>query len=70
MTLTRLNAEGAPIVAPLRLALSVPEAAAALGVSRDAFDEHVLPRIKVAKIGRRTVVNVRELERYLDRQGV
>lgn len=53
-----------------RLALSSDEAAQALGISRDHFDRHVLPRIKVAVIGRRKVVDVRELERFLDRQAV
>lgn len=53
-----------------RLALSMDEAAQALGVSRDHFDRHVLPRVKVAHVGRRKLVAVRELERYLDRVAV
>jgi len=54
----------------LRLALSIDEAAAALGISRDHFDRHVLPRVKVVPIGRRRLVPVRELERYLNAQGL
>lgn len=53
-----------------RLALSRDEAAEALGISRDHFDRHVLPNLKTAAIGRRVVVSVRELERYLDGRGV
>ena len=53
-----------------RVALSLDEAAAALGVSRDHFDEHVRPRIRTAPLGRRVLVSVRELERFLDAQAV
>lgn len=53
-----------------RLALSVEEAAEALGISRDSFDRHVLPRVKVVAIGRRRLVPVRELERYLEAQAI
>jgi hypothetical protein len=50
---------------PPRLALSLDEAAQALGISRDHFERHVLPRVKVTPIGRRKLIAVRELERYL-----
>jgi excisionase family DNA binding protein len=50
-----------------RLALSVEEAAAAIGLSRDAFDEHVRHELRLVRVGRRLLVPVRELERYLDR---
>jgi hypothetical protein len=50
----------------LRLALSPDEAAAAIGVSRDFFDQHVLPELRVVRRGRRRLVPVRELERWLD----
>ena len=49
-----------------RLALSPEEAAAALGVSRDFFDGHVLPELRVVRRGRRRLVPVRELERWLE----
>ena len=40
--------------APLpRLALSPDEAAAALGVSRDYFDEHVAGELRIVRRGRR-----------------
>ena len=49
-----------------RLALSPDEAAAALGVSRDFFDEHIAPELRIVRRGRRRLVPVRELERWLD----
>jgi hypothetical protein len=49
-----------------RLALSPDEASSALGVSRDYFDEHVMPLLRVVRLGRRRLVPVRELERFLD----
>lgn len=48
-----------------RLALSPDEAAAALGVSRDFFDEHIRQELRVIYRGRRRLVSVRELERWL-----
>ena len=49
-----------------RIALSPGEAAHALGVSRDFFDEHVLPELRVVRRGRRRLVAVCELERWLE----
>lgn len=49
-----------------RLALSPEEAAAALGVSRDFFDEHLSAELRVVRRGRRKLIAVRELERWLD----
>jgi hypothetical protein len=51
-----------------RLALSPDECAHALGVSRDFFDEHVLPELRIVRRGRRRLVPLRELERWLDRE--
>jgi hypothetical protein len=48
-----------------RLALSPDEAAGALAVSRDFFDEHVLPELRVVRRGRKVLVAVAELERWL-----
>lgn len=48
-----------------RLALTPGEAAAAIGVSRDFFDEHVLPELRVVRRGRKVLVAVTELERWL-----
>jgi excisionase family DNA binding protein len=51
----------------LRLAVSPDEAAAALGVSRDYFDEHVVSELRIVRRGRRILVALSELERWLDR---
>jgi excisionase family DNA binding protein len=48
-----------------RLALSPDEAAAALGVSRDFFDKHISGELRVVRRGRRKLVDVRELQRWL-----
>lgn len=50
-----------------RLALTPAEAAVAIGVSRDFFDEHVLPELRVVRVGRKVLVPVVELERWLER---
>ena len=50
----------------LRLTLSPQEAADALGVSRDYFDAHVKPELRVIRRGRLVLVPVRELERWVD----
>jgi hypothetical protein len=53
-------------VPAVRLALSPDEAAAALGVSRDYLDEHIGPDLRWVRRGRRKLVAVRELQRWLD----
>jgi excisionase family DNA binding protein len=53
--------------APLRLALTPMEAAASIGVSRDFFDEHVLPELRVVRRGRLVLIPLVELERWLER---
>jgi excisionase family DNA binding protein len=50
-----------------RLAVSPDEAAAILGVSRDYFDEHVIGELRVVRRGRRILVPLTEIERWLDR---
>ena|SRR5438128_5567324 len=50
-----------------RLALSPDEAAAVLGVSRDYFDQHVIGELRIVRRGRRILVALTELERWLDR---
>ena len=52
---------------PPRLTLSPDEAAASLGVSRDYFDEHVAPELRIVRVGRRRLVPLRELEEWIDR---
>ena len=51
-----------------RLALSVEEAAASVGLSRDLLDEIIRDGdLRVVRAGRRVLVPVRELERWLER---
>lgn len=52
---------------PTRVALSVDEAALAVGVSRDSFERYVLPELRVVRIGRRLVIPLKELDRWVDR---
>ena len=54
------------MTAQLRLALTPAEAAAAIGVSVDFFDEHVRSELKVVRRGRKVLVPLRELERWLE----
>jgi excisionase family DNA binding protein len=51
--------------APSRLALTRTEAAEALGVSVDFFDEHIAPELRIVRIGRRRLIAVDELRRWL-----
>ncbi|MEJ7790981.1 MAG: hypothetical protein WKF65_03295 [Gaiellaceae bacterium] len=44
------------------------EAAAMLGISRDFFDEHVKPELRIIRRGSKTIlIPVAELERWVDR---
>jgi DNA-binding HxlR family transcriptional regulator len=48
-----------------RVALRCPdEAASALGISRDYFNEHVRPDLRLIRKGRLVLVLVSELERW------
>ena len=51
---------------PRRLALSPDEAAAAVGVGRTLFYERIMPELRVAYVGRRRLIPVRELDRWLE----
>lgn len=51
---------------PGRLALSKRETAEALGVSVDFLEEHVMHELRVVRCGRRRLIPVAELERWLD----
>lgn len=53
-------------VSPGRLALSKRETAEALGVSVDFLEEHVMHELRVVRRGRRRLIPVRELERWLE----
>jgi excisionase family DNA binding protein len=50
-----------------RLALSPDEAASVLGVSRDYLDQHVIGELRIVRRGRRILIALAELERWLDR---
>jgi excisionase family DNA binding protein len=47
------------------LALSVEQACQALGVSWDTWRAHIEPEIRLVRLGRRKLVPVAELERWL-----
>lgn len=53
-----------------RLAFTAMEAPAALGVSDDFFRRHVAPELRWVRRGSKKLVAVRELEAWLDREGV
>jgi hypothetical protein len=55
-----------PVAAVPRLALSVGEACEALGVGHDFWHEHIAPEVPTVRRGRRKLVPVRELERWLE----
>lgn len=48
------------------LALRPAEAAAAISVSEDYFNEYVRPELRLVRKGRLVLVPVREIERWLD----
>jgi hypothetical protein len=48
-----------------RIALTPSEAAAAIGVGPDFFDENVAPQLRLIRRGRKRLVPVRELERWV-----
>ena len=52
-----------------RLALSKAEAAASLGVSVDYFEKFVQPELRIVYRGRRRLVPVKEMERWLKECG-
>ena len=51
-----------------RLSVSPGEAAQMLGVSRDFFDEHIKPELRIVRRGSKTIlIAVAELERWLEK---
>lgn len=50
-----------------RVALTLDEAAEALGVSRDHLERHILGDLRVIRVGRRLLVRIAELERWAER---
>ena len=63
-----MSAESARRARPPRLALTPDEAATALGVSRDFYDQHIAPELHVVRRGRRRLIPVREVERWLEKE--
>ena len=64
------SAPGTPSPPPdlrSRVALTVPEAAAALGLSADTFARHVAAELRLLRVGRSVRVPVGELERWAER---
>jgi hypothetical protein len=53
-----------PVSVP-RFALTPPEAAAAIGVGPDFFEENVAPELRLIRRGRKRLVPVTELERWV-----
>lgn len=53
-----------------RLTLAPQEAADALGVSRDFFDDHVKPELRVVRRGRLVLIPWNELERWINENAV
>lgn len=51
-----------------RLSLSRAEAAEALGLSLRSFEEHVQGSLRLVYVGRRRLVPMSELERFLETQ--
>jgi excisionase family DNA binding protein len=53
-----------------RLALNRAEAAASLGVSLRFFEEHIQSELRLVYRGRRRLVPISQLERWLEREAV
>jgi excisionase family DNA binding protein len=51
---------------PPRVALSIEEACASLGVSWDLWRSHIEPEIRLVRVGRRKLVPLAELERWVE----
>ena len=62
---------GRPRSALRRVTVVPNEAAAMLGVSRDYFDEHIKPELRIIRRGSKTIlIPIRELERWVDQSAV
>jgi excisionase family DNA binding protein len=49
-----------------RVTLTPEEAAASYGVSRDFFDTHIKPELRLIRRGRLILIPIRELERWAE----
>lgn len=52
-----------------KLALSVDQACEALGVSWKTWTEHIAHEVRIVRVGRRKLIAVSELQRWLDDHG-
>jgi len=52
------------------LAVSIEDGAALISVSESHFKRHVLPRVRTIMVGRRRLVVVKDLERFLESRAV
>jgi hypothetical protein len=59
-----------PVEPVPRVALTMDEAAASLGVSLAHFRRHVLPELRVVRSGSVRVVSVDELRKFVERESV
>lgn len=49
-----------------RIVFSIAEAAEALSISRDSFERHVMPALRLVRVGRRLLVPVAEIEHWVE----
>jgi hypothetical protein len=61
--------EGLCVAAVPRLALDIEEACLALGVGWDFWKEHIAPDIPIVRRGRRKLIAIAALERWLADNG-
>lgn len=50
-----------------RIALTPAEAAASIGVGPDFFDQQVAPELRIVRRGRKRLIPIEELERWISR---
>lgn len=50
-----------------RVVLTPPEAAASIGVGPDFFDQQVAPELRIVRRGRKRLIPIQELERWVSR---
>lgn len=54
---------------PPAIALTVADACAALSVSAEFFRAHIESELRIVRIGKRKLVSVTELQRWMDQHG-
>lgn len=64
--MTSARAGSIPATTVPRLALSKTEAADALGVSIDFLEQHILHELRIVRRGRRRLIPLTELQRWID----